>query len=134
MATGRWPLLPVHSDRVANYDCSKCPAYCCSYERIIVDKRDLKRLARHFDIDPEIARKLFTKIKDGEQVLRHQKDKIYGSVCMFLDTDTRRCTIYNVRPGVCHDYPETPRCGYYDFLRWERNQQQDEGFVPLKRG
>ena len=119
---------------MANYDCSKCPAYCCSYERIIVSKRDLKRLAKHFDIDPEIARKRFTKIRDGEQVLRHQKDKIYGSVCMFLDTDTRRCTIYDARPGVCHDYPETPRCGYYDFLRWERNQQQDEGFVPLKKG
>jgi len=118
---------------MANYDCSKCPAYCCSYESIVVTKRDVNRLAKHFDLDPEIALTRFTKIRDGEQVLRHQKDKIYGSVCMFLDTKARRCTIYNARPGVCHSYPEFSRCGYYDFLRWERKQQGDESFVPLKK-
>jgi Fe-S-cluster containining protein len=120
--------------RMANYDCTKCPAYCCSYERIIVNKRDLKKLAKHFDLDPEVAAKRFTKTREGEVVLRHQKDKIYGSVCMFLDTKTRRCTIYNARPGVCHEYPEYPSCGYYDFLSWEREQQQDEKFIPLRKG
>ena len=116
------------------YDCSKCPAYCCSYERIIVGKRDLNRLAKHFGIDVETARRRFTKITADEQVLRHQKDKIYGSVCMFLDTKTRGCTIYEARPGVCHEYPDRPRCGYYDFLKWERRHQEDEEFIPLKMG
>ena len=32
------------------YDCDRCPAYCCSYPRIIVGKRDLTRLAKHFEI------------------------------------------------------------------------------------
>ena len=94
------------------YDCSKCPAYCCSYDRIIVEKRDLARLAKHFGVDLETARLRFTKVRDGEQVLRHQKDKIYGSICMFLDLKSRRCTIYNARPGVCHEYPYRPLCGY----------------------
>jgi Fe-S-cluster containining protein len=115
-----------------HYDCSKCPAYCCSYEQIVVSKRDLNRLARHFGVDAETARRRFTKVREGEDVLRHQKDEIYGSVCMFLDTKTRRCTIYEARPGVCHEYPDRPRCGYYDFLRWERTHQGDPGFVPLK--
>ena len=83
-----FPYTPV----VGSYDCSKCPAYCCSYDRIIVTKRDLNRLAKHFDLDPEVAAKRFTKTMEGEQVLRHQKDKIYGSVCMFLDTKVRRCS------------------------------------------
>lgn len=117
-----------------SYDCLKCPAYCCSYERIIVETADLKRLARHFDIDVETARRRFTKIRSGEQVLRHQQDKVYGSVCMFLDTKTRRCTIYEARPGVCHEYPDRPRCGYYDFLKWEREFQEDPAFIPLKKG
>jgi len=116
------------------YDCAKCPAYCCSYERIVVTKRDVNRLARHFDIDADTALRRFTKIVEGEQVLRHQKDKIYGSVCMFLDVKTRRCTIYEARPAVCHEYPDRPHCGYYDFLRWERQQQGDDDFIPLKRG
>ena len=116
------------------YDCAKCPAYCCSYERIAVNKWDVKRLATHFDIDAETALRRFTKVVSGEPVLRHQKDTIYGSVCMFLDTQKRRCTIYHARPGVCREYPDRPRCGYYDFLRWERSHQDDPKFVPLKKG
>jgi Fe-S-cluster containining protein len=116
-----------------SYDCSKCPAYCCSYEQINVTKRDVTRLARHFDIDFETAERRFTKIKEGAPVLRHQKDSTYGTVCMFLDVKTRRCTIYEARPGVCHEYPDRPRCGYYEFLRWERVHQGDDDFVPLMK-
>ena len=114
-----------------HYDCLKCPAYCCSYDRIAIGKRDLKRLARHFGIDVETASRRFTKIKDNEVVLRHQKDKIFKSVCMFLDTKTRRCTIYMARPGVCHTYPGQPRCGYYEFLSWEREFQDEPDFIPF---
>ena len=53
---------------------------------------------------------------------------------MFLDLKTRRCTVYEARPAVCRDYPDRPRCGYYDFLKWEREFQDDPDFVPLKRG
>jgi uncharacterized protein len=115
-----------------HYDCTKCPAYCCTYDSIIVEKADVKRLAKHFGIDPEVAKRRFTKTVEGEQVLRHQKDKIYGSACMFLDLKTRRCTIYDARPGVCHEYPDQPRCGYFDFLKWERAHQGDDEFVPMK--
>jgi len=52
---------------------------------------------------------------------------------MFIDTKTRRCSIYDARPGVCHEYPDQPSCGYYDFLTWERSHQEDEKFVPMKR-
>ena len=115
-----------------SYDCLKCPAYCCSYDRISVEPADLRRLARHFGVDVETARKRFTKVKEGEQVLRHQKDEIYGSICMFIDKSTRRCTIYEARPGVCHEYPDRPRCGYYDFVKWERRHQEDPDFIPLQ--
>lgn len=116
-----------------SYDCAKCPAYCCSYDAIGVTRRDVKRLARHFDIEVETAERRFTKMHDDVRVLRHQKDAIYGSVCMFLDTKARRCTIYDARPQVCREYPARARCGYYDFLRWERTFQQDPEFVPLKK-
>ena len=118
--------------RKPSYDCLKCPANCCSYDRISVEERDIRRLARHFDVDVETARARFTKMREGERVLRHQKDKIYGSVCMFLDVKTRRCTIYNARPGVCHEYPDRPRCGYYEVLRWERRHQDDPEYIPLQ--
>jgi len=118
----------------ARYDCSKCPAYCCSYPRIAVSEFDIGRLARHFGIDVEAARQRFTyryKTKElDEQLMRHRKDHIFASVCRFLDPEQRRCTIYAARPSVCRIYPESRDCGYYQFLEFEREQQGDEEFIP----
>ncbi len=121
------------SESPLQYDCLKCPAYCCTYENIGVGKRDVKRLARHFGLDYETAERRFTKMSDGDRVLRHRKDEVFGTSCMFLDPKTRRCTIYEARPAVCHTYPEVPRCGYYDFLSWERDFQDDQEYVPLQK-
>lgn len=114
------------------YDCSKCPAYCCSYEMIEVTRRDLRRLASHFGMTEEQAEKRFTKRREGTRVLRHRKDEIYGTTCMNLDPETRRCTVYEARPAVCRQYPEVSRCGYYEFLKWERFHQGDPDFIPLE--
>lgn len=112
------------------FNCLKCPAYCCSYDRIEVTNRDIKRLARHFQLTYEQAEKKYTKIAYNERVLRHRKDHIFKSVCQFLDQEKRRCTIYEARPGVCREYPDSLRCGYYDFLASERRRQDDEEFIP----
>ena len=32
------------------YNCNNCPAYCCSYEEIVITKSDIKRLASWFEI------------------------------------------------------------------------------------
>ena len=50
---------------------------------------------------------------------------------MFLDQETRGCTIYHARPAVCREYPARSRCTYYDMLQFERRQQQDETVVPV---
>ena len=116
------------------YDCSKCPGYCCSYPRIEVKKRDLERLARHFDVSTEVAARRYTRIYDDEgkpeRILRHQKDTVYGSICRFFDTDERHCTIYDARPAVCLEYPNGSRCGYYTFIQFERKHQDDPDFIP----
>src|SRR5215210_353416 len=117
-----------------HYDCSKCPAYCCSvYERVQVSKRDLNRLAKYFGLTPEAAEKRYTKIErsSGERVLRRKKDVIFEETCMFLNQETRGCTIYHARPGVCREYPDRVRCSYYDLLKFERIQQDDPDVLPL---
>ena len=113
------------------YNCASCPAYCCSYARIEVKPRDIERLARHFSITVEAARDRFTKRGEdpGEIVLRHQRDEHFGTVCRFLDVEKRRCTVYEARPAVCRDFPGTVRCGYYDFLKFERRNQEDDEYV-----
>jgi Fe-S-cluster containining protein len=117
---------------ISFFNCNRCPSYCCSYERIAVEKSDVSRLARHFGLAPEAAARKFTRKGEepGEVILRHKPDKIYGTVCQFLDTETRRCTVYEARPTICRTYPGTARCGYYDFLCFERRAQEDPEFIP----
>lgn len=94
---------------------------------------DIKRLAKHFDMDAATAKKAFTKKGDDEtpRVLRHKADEHYGTVCRFLDSETRGCTIYHARPEICRDYPNRKRCGYYDFLEHERETQDDPDWVSI---
>ncbi len=114
------------------FDCSKCAAYCCSvYERVAVTNRDLKRLAKYFGVTEEVAGKRYTKMKSGERVLRHTEDVIFETACMFLDRETRGCSVYHARPNVCREYPGRPRCAYYDLLSFERQQQGDVNALPL---
>jgi uncharacterized protein len=115
----------------AYYNCDRCPAYCCSYPRIVVTEADVKRLANHFGLSLDAAYKKLTKKgqEKGEVVLRHQKDEHFGTVCQFLDTETRGCTIYKARPRICRDFPGTSRCGYYEFLKFERMLLEDPDYV-----
>ena len=114
------------------YNCSECPAYCCSvYDRVQVTPRDVRRLAKHFNITEDMARTRFTKMYEKERVLRRKSDALLGQACHFLNLETRRCTIYNARPAVCHEFPSTKRCAYYDLLKFEKQQQDDPDVVPL---
>lgn len=114
------------------YDCTKCPAYCCSiYDRVQVSRRDIRRLAEYFGVDFETVKKRYTTTWQGETILRRKADPIFGKACKFLDPTTRRCTIYHARPIVCREFPDRVRCAYYDMLQFERIQQGDDTVVPL---
>lgn len=119
---------------MTRYNCLKCPGYCCSHPRIAVSDFDIERLARHFSLSAAEAKERFTYTYRGadgdEQVLRHHQDHIYKSVCRFFDRDARTCTVYDARPNVCRRYPYAKSCGYYNFLKFEREHQGDDEFIP----
>ena len=120
------------------YNCLKCTGYCCSYDRIEVSEKDIRRLAQYFEISQQDVKSKHLKTyklknKKGnifEIILRHKKDHIFKSVCKFLDSESRQCTIYHARPKVCRQYPNSPKCGYYEFLKFERKQQGDKSYYP----
>jgi len=117
------------------YDCSKCPGYCCSYPIIPLTKRDLERLAKHFGLSFREAKKKYTVPRDDEKyTMRRKADVHFGRVCQFFDTEKRNCTIYKARPLACREYPEAHRCGYYEFLKFERRLQEDPEFVATTDG
>ena len=111
------------------YDCKKCPGYCCSYPLIALDKRDVERLAKHFGLSFEKAKAKFTVERWGHKYsMRRKADPHFGRTCRFFDTKKRRCTVYEARPSTCRSYPGG-RCGYYDFLSFERRAQEDKEFI-----
>ena len=116
-----------------SYNCHRCPAYCCSYPNIVVSERDIGRLAKHVGVTIEKAWRTFTKrgTKAGERVLRHKKDDTFGTVCRFLDSETRNCTVYQARPRICRKFPGGRVCGYYDFLRFERRTLEDPEHIAV---
>jgi Fe-S-cluster containining protein len=67
----------------------------------------------------------------ANRVLRVRKDTVFKLACTFLDRETRRCTVYEARPAICRDFPGGSRCGYYDFLKFERYHQDDPQFIAL---
>lgn len=133
MKNGKPFPIPVKAVVRVQYSCKKCPAYCCSYPEIEVTPRDIERLGRRFGLDYRTAEARFTKYdpKEKVQLLRHRKDKVFATVCAFLHPKERRCTVYEHRPAVCREYPDSKRCGYYDFLKFERAHQDDPKFIAL---
>jgi Fe-S-cluster containining protein len=89
----------------------------------------VERLAKHFGLDFETARKKFTKVDpEAKYAMRRKADPHFGKICQFFDTDKRRCTIYMARPTICREYPGGG-CGYYSFLMAERNSQEDPNHI-----
>jgi len=112
------------------YDCLKCPGYCCSYPIIEVKNRDAERIAKHFDIPLDKAEKKYFRMdRTHGRVMRRQKDEHFGRICQFFDTKERRCTIYHARPRACREFPGEFNCGYWDFLAFERNAQEDDEYI-----
>src|SRR6202043_899700 len=103
--------------------------------RIAVSDHDIARLAKNFGISDAAARKRFTHKYTfaepvNEQILRHQKVSVYSSVCKLFDREKRQCSVYAARPHVGRKYPYGDTCGYYGFLKFEREFHDDPDFVP----
>jgi Fe-S-cluster containining protein len=115
-----------------SYDCAQCPGYCCTYDEIPVTDKDLRRLAKHFDLTEKEAAKRFTKKgEEGDRVMRHKKDEFFESTCMFFDQKKRRCGVYEARMKICRRFPDDNYCGYFEFMMWERENQEDDELQPV---
>lgn len=88
------------------------------------------RLARHLDMEFEEAEKRYTRKDHGyKRIMKRKVDAHFGRICRFFDSDARRCGIYKARPAICRQFPGTKKCGYYDFLQFERKGQEDNEYI-----
>lgn len=91
----------LHDAVFEKTDCLSC-ANCCKTTSPIFTDKDIERIAKSLRIRPSqlIERHLHID-EDAHYVLN-------SSPCTFLDADNY-CSIYEVRPTACREYPHTNR-------------------------
>lgn len=91
----------LHEEAFEEIDCLKC-ANCCSSTGPLLNQKDIERIAK------------FKRMKPGEFVeqflhIDEDQDYVFNEIpCVFLGDDNH-CSIYDVRPKACREYPHTDR-------------------------
>ena len=94
-------MAELHEREFEKTDCLAC-ANCCKTSGPLFTEKDIVRIAKHLRMKPQA----FT-----EQYLRIDEDRdwvLQELPCTFLGADNR-CSIYEVRPKACREFPHTDR-------------------------
>ena len=98
----------LHEDEFQKTDCLQC-ANCCKTTSPIFTKKDIERISKAFRIKTRQFIDTYLYLdEDQDYVLK-------SSPCTFL-ADDNTCTIYDVRPKACREYPHTNRKRMYQIL------------------
>jgi Fe-S-cluster containining protein len=98
----------LHEEAFEKINCLQC-ANCCTTIGPLLTQKDIERIAK------------FKRMKPGEFVdsfLRIDEDQDYvfkEMPCVFLGED-KYCSIYEVRPKACREYPHTDRSNQQGIL------------------
>ncbi|SHJ59980.1 YkgJ family cysteine cluster protein [Aquimarina spongiae] len=91
----------LHEEEFERTDCLEC-ANCCKTTGPLFTDRDVERIAKFFRMKPQKFEETYLRRdEDGDLVLQEVP-------CTFLGADNY-CSIYEVRPKACREYPHTDR-------------------------
>jgi Fe-S-cluster containining protein len=91
----------LHQNEFECIDCLKC-ANCCTTTGPLFTDKDISRISRFLKIKPSLFTDKFLRVdEDQDYVLKKLP-------CFFLMQDNR-CSIYDVRPKACREFPHTDR-------------------------
>jgi Fe-S-cluster containining protein len=94
-------MTELHDNEFTKTDCLTC-ANCCKTTSPIFTDKDISRIARHFRLrEQQFIETYLQRDEDDYMVLTQ-------APCTFLDEDNA-CSIYEVRPKACSEYPHTNR-------------------------
>ncbi|MCK0189786.1 YkgJ family cysteine cluster protein [Arenibacter sp. F20364] len=94
-------MQDLHETEFGKTDCLDC-ANCCKTTGPLFTNADIGRIAKHFRMKPQ---------KFIDEFLRMDEDNDYvlqSVPCTFLGADNY-CSIYDVRPKACREFPHTDR-------------------------
>ena len=94
-------MADLHEKEFRQTDCLTC-ANCCKTTGPLFTNADIERIAKKLRLKP-------TQFIDAYLRLDEDNDYVLQNVpCVFLGTDNY-CSIYDVRPKACREYPHTDR-------------------------
>ncbi len=94
-------MQELHEAEFNKTDCLQC-ANCCKTTGPLFTRSDIERIAKHFKIKVQPFIDRYLKIdEDNDYVLQQVP-------CSFLGADNQ-CTIYDIRPKACREFPHTDR-------------------------
>lgn len=95
-------MQELHDEEFERTDCLDCGNCCKTTSPIFTDK-DIERIAKHFKLKViDFINTYLERDIDNFMVLK-------TAPCSFLDLNDNSCTIYDVRPKACAEYPHTNR-------------------------
>lgn len=95
----------VHTEVFREIDCTKC-ANCCKILGPLFTEADISRIAKHFRMRLPVFEDMYLRVDEDN-------DKIFKSMpCPFLGEDNL-CSIYDIRPKACREFPHTDRKKIY---------------------
>lgn len=98
-------MVELHDDEFNRTDCLEC-ANCCKTTGPLFTQKDIERLSKHFRMKPG-------EFIDTYLRLDEDNDFVLQSVpCPFLGADNY-CSVYDVRPKACREYPHTDRKDFH---------------------
>ena len=101
-------LHDLHEEAFENIDCLKC-ANCCSTTGPMLTQKDIQRIAKHQRMKPG-------EFVDQFLLIDEDQDYVFKQLpCAFLGEDNY-CSIYEVRPKACREYPHTDRVNQQGIL------------------
>lgn len=95
----------VHTEVFREIDCTKC-ANCCKILGPLFTESDISRIAKHFRMRLPVFEDMYLRVDEDN-------DKVFKSMpCPFLGEDNL-CSIYDIRPKACREFPHTDRKKFY---------------------
>ncbi len=95
-------MQELHDKEFAKTDCLTC-GNCCKTTSPIFTEKDIQRIAKYLRVkESEFINMYLERDRDDFMVLK-------TAPCSFLDLNDNTCTIYDVRPKACAEYPHTNR-------------------------
>ncbi|WP_350287248.1 YkgJ family cysteine cluster protein [uncultured Croceitalea sp.] len=102
-------MQELHHDEFERTDCLTC-ANCCKTTGPLFTNTDIERISKYFRLKPSAFIDQYLRLDEENDYVLKQVP------CTFLGADNY-CSIYDVRPKACREFPHTDRKKFHQISK-----------------